>query len=79
MANNLFVVERQSWKLVYGKPFGFGGIVATTDAFNIDHGKLTLNAIRVTDKDGSPLVMYDPDRKELVDMRPESERSTVQP
>ena len=48
----------------------FGGTVATTDAFTIDHGKLTLNPIRVTDKNGNPLVTYDPESKSLIDDRP---------
>ena len=54
----------------YDVKIDFGGTVATTDAFTIDNGKLKLNPIRVTDKDGNPLVTYDPDTKSLIDDRP---------
>ena len=53
----------------YDVKIDFGGTVATTDAFTIDNGKLKLNPIRVTDKDGNPLVTYDPDTKSLIDDR----------
>ena len=53
----------------YDVKIDFGGLVATTDAFHIDNGKLMLNPIRVTDKDGNPLVTYDPSSKELIDDR----------
>lgn len=53
----------------YDVKIDFGGVVATTDAFTIDNGKLKLNPIRVTDKDGNPLVTYDPDTKSLIDDR----------
>ena len=54
----------------YDVKIDFGGTVAATDAFTIDNGKLKLNPIRVTDKDGNPLVTYDPDTKSLIDNRP---------
>ena len=54
----------------------FGGIVATTDAFNMDNGKLTLSPIRVTDQNGDPLVTYDPCSKSLIDNRPGAEART---
>ena len=53
----------------YDVKIDFGGIVATTDAFHIDNGKLMLNPIHVTDKDGKPFVTYDPDSKSLIDDR----------
>lgn len=56
----------------YDVKIDFGGTVATTDAFTIDNGKLKLNPIRVTDKDGNPLVTYDPDTKSLIDDRREA-------
>lgn len=59
----------------YDVKIDFGGIVASTDAFNINHGKLTLNPIHVTDEQGNPIVMYDPDKKDLIDMRPEANGS----
>ena len=53
----------------YDVKIDFGGLVATTDAFHIDNGKLMLNPIRVTDKDGKPFVTYDPSSKSLIDER----------
>lgn len=53
----------------YDVTIDFGGLVAATDAFNITNGKLTLQPIRLTDKDGKLIAVYDPDRKELIDGR----------
>ena len=53
----------------YDVKIDFGGLIATTDAFHIDNGKLMLNPIHVTDKDGKPFVTYDPDSKSLIDDR----------
>lgn len=48
----------------------FGGVTATTDAFHIDNGKLSLSPIKVTGEDGKPLATYDPETKTLIDERP---------
>ncbi|MBR1761376.1 MAG: hypothetical protein IJ741_09405 [Schwartzia sp.] len=58
----------------YNVSIDFGGMMARTDALSIRNGKLTLEPIRVTDQDGKPLVTYDPDRKELIDERPDAKR-----
>lgn len=60
----------------YDVQIDFGGLVATTDAFHIDNGKLTLNPIRVTDRDGNPFVTYDPGSKELIDERAQPAEKT---
>ena len=48
----------------------FGSLVATTDAFHFDNGKLMLRPLLLTDKAGNPLVTCDPSSKELIDERP---------
>ncbi|MBR1886230.1 MAG: hypothetical protein IJ812_07460 [Schwartzia sp.] len=53
----------------YDVKIDFGGLIADTDAFNIINGKLTLQPIRLTDKRGNLLAVYDPDSKELLDGR----------
>ena len=38
------------------------GFTISTDAFHIQHGKLHLSPIRLTDKEGHPLYTYTPDQ-----------------
>lgn len=61
----------------YDVEIDFGGMKATTDALSIRKGKLTLQPIRVTDKNGNLLVTYDPASKELIDERPEAQRRRI--
>ncbi len=53
----------------YDVVINFGGVTASTDALSIDDGKLTLHPIHITDKDGKPLVTYDPEAQALIDTR----------
>ena len=53
----------------YDVNIDFGGLIAKTDALSLHKGQLTFLPIHVTDANGNPLVIYDPDKKELIDPR----------
>ena len=53
----------------YDVKIDLGGLIAKTDALSMNKGHLTFLPIHVTDQNGNPLVIYDPDRKELIDAR----------
>ncbi len=55
----------------YDVNIDFGGLIAKTDALSMNRGKLTFRPIHITDAEGNPLVVYDPDQRELIDMRRE--------
>ena len=51
----------------YDVRIDFGGMTAETDALSIKSGKLALQPIRLTDKDGNLLLYFDPDSQTLTD------------
>ena len=53
----------------YDVKIDFGGLIAKTDALSLNRGHLTFLPIHVTDDQGNPLVIYDPDKRELIDAR----------
>ena len=46
----------------YDAVINLPGFTVSTDAFHIQHGKLSLNPIKLTDKEGKPLYTYVPDK-----------------
>ena len=58
----------------YDVKIDFEGMTAETDALSVKNGKLTLEPIRITDKNGNPFMTYDPDTKSMIDMRPSAQR-----
>lgn len=46
----------------YDAVINLPGFTVSTDAFHIQHGKLSLNPIKLTDKEGKPLYTFVPDK-----------------